>query len=166
MAQYSPVKPGQDRRKQVEARLAEKSRRISDRFDVFESGAGKSPVAVASRLLSRKSVRIGVAVGAGALVGLWFMTRPRKATSPWDEGVDALAERLTESVSKRMDKGDDLKDAVRKAVHQNPPLLHLEEKHGIIKEAVSQLSRVVSSALLREVTRQVSAYLDRRKDPE
>jgi hypothetical protein len=166
MAQDNPVTTGADRRSQVKARLAEKSRRITDRFEVFESGAGSSPVAVASRMLSRKSVRIGLAAGAGALVGLWLMTRSRKTSAPWDDGVDELADRLAKSVAKRVEKGDDLKDAVRKAVHQNPPVLHLEEKHGIFREAISQLSRVLSSALVKEVTRQVSSYLDRRKDSE
>lgn len=162
----TPIQKADDRRGQLEARLAEKSRRITNRFDVFESDVGRSPVVVASRFLRRKSVRIGVAVGAGVLTGLWLISRSRKATAPWDDGVDELADRLAKSVAKRVSKGEDVKEAVREAVHRNPPVLHLTEKHGILKEAASQLSRVVSTALVKEISRQVSAYVDRRKDPE
>lgn len=157
--------PVAGRRSELEARLAEKSRKITDRFEVFESGVAKSPLATARRVLKRKSVRIGLAVGAGALTGLWLVSRSRKSSAPWDEGVDQLAERLAKSVSKRVEKGENLRDAVRDAVHRNPPVLQLNEKHGIIKEAIAQMSRVVSTALISEFTRQVSAYVDRRKDP-
>lgn len=160
------LKKGTDRRRQIEAQLADKSRRISDRFDVFESDMWRSPAAVASRLLSGKKVRIGLVVGAGLLTGLWLVTRKRKTTAPWDEGVDELADRLSKSVSKQVEKGKDVREAVRDAVHRNPPVLHLEEKHGIIKEIVSQLSRVVSTALVKEISHRVSAYVDRSKDSE
>jgi len=154
-------KPG---RAELEARLAKASRRISGRFERLEAHIPSGPTATAKQLLSNKKVRLGLAAGAGLLIGLFFVRRSRRSSSPYDEGLEAISDRLVQSVVDRLRDGASPEEAVSGAVRESPPVLHLRESPGILSEFVSILSKTVSSVVAKEVGKHLLTLLSKVRE--
>lgn len=154
-------KPG---RAELEARLAKASRRIASRFERLEAHIPSGPTATAKKLLSNKRVRLGLLVGAGALVGLLVVRRSRRSCSPYEDGLDAVSDRLAQSVVDRLRDGASPEEAVSGAVRDAPPVLHLREAPGILSEFVSVLSKTVSSVVAREVGKHLLTLLSKVRE--
>lgn len=159
-----PVRRDKPGRAELEARLAAASGRITDRFEKLENSLPKGPVDQVRRLWSDRRIRNGLLIGAGSLVGLLLVTRSRRRVGSYDEGLNAVSDRLARAVVDRLRAGASPEDAVREAVDDVPPVLHLRESAGIASQFVSILSKTVSSVVAREVGSYLVSYLSRVRE--
>jgi len=150
------------RRDEIEQALAERQKRISERVDAVQSfipsGTGGISGAV-RRLSGRRVLPVVAAAGVFLLVrGL----RSRRWT-PYEEGLDHVSERLADTITEHIKRGDEPTDAVRLALEKHPPILELRQSRGIIGLLFHQFSQSISTALSKELVHRVTALVDRRR---
>lgn len=161
---HKPVPAAKPGRAELEARLANASRRIASRFERLESHIPAGPTAKAKQLLSNKRVRIGLMAGAGMLAGWLLVRRSKRSCSPYADGLEAISDRLAQSVADRLRDGASPEEAVSGAVRDTPPVLHLREAPGILSEFVSVLSKTVSSVVAKEVGKHLLTFLSKVRE--
>lgn len=87
-------------KEEVEEKLRSKGEDISNRFESIESHipGRKNPIVIAFR--DKKSLKIGLAVGAGLLVGLFlFRSRSGRGQPDYGDGLDGLSGKLGRRIS-------------------------------------------------------------------
>ena len=144
-------------KEEVEEKLRSKGEDISNRFESIESNipGRKNPIVTAFR--EKKSLKIGLAVGAGLLVGL-FLFRSRSGRGQPDygdglDGLDGLSGKLGRRISDMLENGEDADEAVRRALREHPPVLQYGPgAEGVFSGALKQLTRVGANILASELS--------------
>jgi hypothetical protein len=134
--------PGLDEltRPELEQRLKAKSDAITGRFEHIESKLPSRLPTVLSAVKKGAKSKVGIAVGAGLLVGMVLF---RRKTHPkqidYDDGLTHLSHQLAARVAELLRKGKDSDEAVRRAFEEQPPLMRLSpESEGILKTVIKQ----------------------------
>lgn len=149
----SDVTTGNLTKADLELLLKEKGQAISSRLETFESKIPhKMPSLLSAVKLGRKS-RIGLAVGAGLLVGVILF---RRKSSPkaikYDDGLNKLSNQLASRVADLLKKGSDSNDAVRQAFQEQPPLMRLSpDSESVLSTALKQVMQAGVSMIGTEV---------------
>ena len=145
---------------QLEQRLKEKGDAISGRFESIESRIPKKIPSLLSAATKGSKSNMFLAVGAGLLVGMVLFRRKSSKAVPYDDGLENLSTQLAHRIAKGLSQGADSKEAVRKALEEQPPLMALSpETESILTSALKQVFQVgVSMA-----GSQLSDYLRNRK---
>lgn len=153
-------------REELEARLKEKASSISSRFDALESSLPGKNIKVPAALKNKRNIKIGLAVGAGFLVGYTLLNRSRnRPGGDYGESLERLADRLGDAISDRLKRSDSTEDAVREALEDNPPIVQLTNgKDGMLSGAVRQLLNSGSSVLVSEFSRWLQHRLVEEKE--
>lgn len=145
-------------REELEARLKEKSSAISSRFDSLESSIPGKSIKVPAALKNKRNIKVGLAIGAGFLIGYGLLNRSRQSND-YGESLDRLADKLGDAISDRLKRSDSTEDAVREALEDNPPLVQLTSgKDSVLTGALKQLLNSGSSVLIKEL----SSWLQKR----
>jgi len=150
-------------KEEVELKLQEKSEAISGRFTTLEAQMPSIPGRknlVVKAIRGKKGVKLGLAVGAGLLVGaLLFRRGSSRSDYNYGGGLDQLSLKLSRKIARLIENGHSADDAVRTALDDVPPVLSFsEESEGIIAGALKQLARSGTTLLATEL----SNYLKRR----
>ena len=153
-------------REELEARLKETASSISSRFDTFESSLPGKNIKVPQALRNTRNIKLGLAIGAGFLVGYALLNRSRsRPGGDYGESLDKLADRLGDAISDRMKRSDSAEEAVREALEDNPPIVQLiDGKDGVLSGAVRQLLKSGSSVLLSELSQWLQQRLVEEKE--
>ncbi|MGB1049854.1 MAG: hypothetical protein ACPG3U_09235 [Rhodothermales bacterium] len=156
-------------REELEARLKEKASSISERFDSLESNLPGKGLNVPAALKSKRNIKMGLAIGAGFLVGYAILNRSRsRPRGDYGESLDRMADRLGDAISDQLKRSDTPGEAVREALEQNPPIVQLiSEKDGVLSGALKQLFRSGSSVLITELSQWLQHRLiEEKQDPD
>ncbi len=150
-------------KEEVEEKLRSKGEDISNRFGSIESDipGRKNPLLTAFR--ERKSLKVGLAVGAGLLVGL-FLVRSRSGRNQPDygDGLDGLSGKLGRTISDMLENGEDADEAVRRALREHPPVLQYGPgTEGVLAGALKQLTRMGANILASELSDYLKTRLAR-----
>jgi len=141
-------------KEEVEEKLRSKGEDISNRFESIESHipGRKNPIVTAFR--EKKSLKIGLAVGAGLLVGLFlFRSRSGRGQPDYSDGLDGLSGKLGRRISDMLENGEDVDEAVRRAFREYPPVLQYGPgTEGVFSGALKQLTRVGANILASELS--------------
>lgn len=142
-------------REELEARLKEKAQSISSRFDKFESSLPGKNIKVPEVLRKKRNIKIGLAIGAGFLIGYKLLNRSNKRSgSDYGESLERLADRLGDAISDRLKRSDSPVEAVREALEDNPPIVQMNaDREGPLSGAIRQLLNSGSSVLVSEFGR-------------
>jgi len=147
-------------RAELEQRLKDKSESISGRFEHIESKMPHRLPNVLSAVKNGAKSKVGLAVGAGLLVGMILFRRkshPKKID--YDDGLAHLSDELAARIGELLRKGTDSDDAIRRALEEQPPLMRLtKESEGIIKTVGKQ----VLKASIGLVGSELADYLRKR----
>lgn len=153
-------------REELEARLKEKTKSISSRFDKFESTLPGKNIKVPDVLKKKKNIKVGLAIGAGFLIGYKLLNRSgSNSRGDYGEGLERLADRLGDAISDRLKRADSPEDAVREALEDNPPIVQMNSgKEGPLSGAIRQLLKSGSSVLVSEFGRWLQQRLVEEKE--
>lgn len=153
-------------REELEARLKEKAKSISSRFDKFESSLPGKNIKVPEVLKKKRNIKLGLAIGAGFLIGYKLLNRNGSGSQrDYGEGLERLADRLGDAISDRLKRADSPKEAVREALEENPPIVQVNSaKEGPLSGAVRQLLNSGSSVLVSEFGRWLQQRLVEEKE--
>jgi len=153
-------------REELEARLKEKAKSISSRFDRFESSLPGKNLSIPPALKKKKNIKLGLAIGAGFLIGYKLLNRGQsKSGGDYGEGLERLADRLGDAISDRLKRADSPKSAVREALEDNPPIVQMNnEKEGALSGAIRQMLNSGSSLLVAEFGRWLQQKLVEEKE--
>ena len=146
---------------QLQERLKAKGDAISGRFESIESKIpGKLPTLMSAVKGGAKS-KVGLAVGAGLLIGL-IVFRRKSSPKPiqYSDGLDRLSNQLASRIADLLSKGSSSQEAIRKALEEQPPLMNLSpESESLLSSALKQ----VLQASVSMFGSQVADYLRNRK---
>jgi len=153
-------------RAEVEQKLQRKGEEISGRFENIESQIPGRKNAIVKAVREKKGLKIGMAVGAGLLVGMMlFRRKSSRDRFDYGDGLDRLSTKLTRKIHGFMDRGEAPEDAVRKALGDVPPLMSFsEENDGILTGALKQLARTGTSILAAELSEYLKSRLSKEED--
>ena len=134
-------------KEQVEARLDERTASIAGRIDALEKELPVSTKRIGQLTRKKTWIKIGGFVAAGLFVGAIIASRRRDPMNRFQDGVDQLASDVSREIRKNMKRGMDEEEAVSAAVRKRPPVLHMDDRSGLLVTVLSQLSRHVVTAL-------------------
>ena len=148
-------------RDQVEERLRSRESSISERLESIESAVPGKALARVKSMSESTKWKIGAAVGAGLLIGLFFATRKSsKGDLGFEDGMDRLADKLAKRIAHEIKKGRDPDEAVRRAMDDIPPVLNLNKKEqGVIGDALSQFARIAAQQAAKKGASQLLQLL-------
>ncbi len=154
-------------RVEVEQKLQQKGEDISERFETIESQIPGRKNAIVKAVREKKGIKIGLAVGAGLLVGMMlFRGRSPRDDFDYGDGLDRLSGKLAQKIRRMIDRGEEPEEAVRKALSDVPPVMSFsEENEGILTGALKQLARTGTSILAAELSEYLKSRLASEKDP-
>ena len=94
-----------------------------------------------STLKTSSTSKVGLAVGVGLLVGIVLFGRRKSGKAiQYDDGLERLSSQLASRIADALSKGDDSREAVRRALEEQPPLMKLsQETEGILSSALKQV---------------------------
>ncbi len=156
----SDVTTGNRTKAEIESQLQKKGEAISGRIEKFESKIPKKMPSLLSAVKLGTRSKIGIAVGAGLLVGLIFF---RRKSSPqvveYGDGLNKLSHQLASRVADLLKKGSNSEEAVKQAFDEQPPLMRLSpEAEGVLSTALKQ----VLQAGVTMAGTELAAYLRNR----
>ncbi len=153
-------------REELQARLKEKSQAISGRFDKLESAIPGKNLRVPKALRSKRNIKLGLAIGAGFLVGYQLLNRSRnRSSSDYGDGLERLADRLGDAIADRLSRSDTPEEAVRDALNDHPPIVELNpEREGVLSSAAKQLLNSGGSVLIAEFSKWLQTRLVEEKE--
>ncbi len=161
-------------KEEVEEKLRSKGEDISNRFGSIESHIPGRKNLLLTAFREKKSLKVGLAVGAGLLVGL-FLIRSRSGRDQPGygngvDGLDGLSGKLGRKISDMLENGEDADEAVRRALREHPPVLQYGPgTEGVMTGALKQLTRVGANILASELSDYLKTRLareDKNSDSE
>lgn len=137
----------------LEQRLKEKGEAISSRFGKIESKIPGQGLPVIKALKKKPKLSLGIAVGAGLLLGMMLFRRNSSQKQvEYHDGLDRLSDQLAHRIASLLDKGSDSGDAVRKALKERPPIMNMSaESESVVAGAVKQLLKTSMSIVGTEL---------------
>lgn len=146
---------------ELEAKLKAKGEEISGRFDALESRIPGSGSKVGSVLLNKRSAKVGLAIGAGFLVGVFVLGRRRRSSGiDFGEELDHLSDRLGSEIARRLSRGMSPDDAARNALEDVPPVVEVGAgSESVWSGAARQLIKSASSVVAAELGNWLQARL-------
>ena len=141
-------------KEEVEEKLRSKGEDISNRFESIESHIPGRKNLIVTAFREKKSLKIGLAVGAGFLVGLFlFRSRSGRGQPDYGDGLDGLSGKLGRRITDMLENGEDADEAVRRALREHPPVLQYGPgTEGVLTGALKQLTRVGANILASELS--------------
>ncbi|MDA1028784.1 MAG: hypothetical protein O3B41_07010 [Bacteroidetes bacterium] len=149
----SDVTSGNLTKEDLELRLKEKGQAISSRFEAYESKIPQKMPSLLSVVKLGPKYRVGLAVGAGLLLGvILFRRKSAPKAIKYDDGLNKLSNQLASRVADLLKKGSDSDDAVRQAFQEQPPLMRLSpDTEGVLSTALKQVMQAGVSMIGAEV---------------